>query len=178
MSGSCLARQPRGTDDVDDLQAAVGGGEGPALIPPALGFTQGALAGYRNASITDGAAGTGVTVHAGDHTVQASVRDGRYVAWWPGPSTGVLTFDLTLADGTVIRDATPHPPALTLALTPAWTPALTPAWTPALTPAWTPALAPAWTPALAPAWTLACSARVDGGRRTAAGSAVLQLAGW
>ncbi|GAA3195072.1 hypothetical protein ACFO1B_03110 [Dactylosporangium siamense] len=114
MSGSCLARQPRGTDDVDDVQAAVGGGDGPAMTAPPRGYTQGALAGYRHATITDGAAGsdvTGVTIRAGDLTVHASVRDGRYVAWWPAQTTGDLSYDLTLTDGTVIRDARPTRPS-------------------------------------------------------------------
>jgi hypothetical protein len=128
MSGSCLAHQPPGTDDVDDVRAAVGGGSGPAIPAPARGFTQGALADYLDASITNGAAGTevaGLTVHAGRLTVQASLRNGRYVAWWPGPAFGpnrdqpsgeggpqlIISYDLTLTDGTVIRDARSAPPS-------------------------------------------------------------------
>uniref|UniRef100_UPI003D7C6FCE hypothetical protein n=1 Tax=unclassified Kineococcus TaxID=2621656 RepID=UPI003D7C6FCE len=95
---------------------------------PARGYTRGAISqstisDVERVSITSGAAGTdvaGVTIHAGSCTVQATVRQGRYVAWWPGPafrdetaapsgpdrSTLLLTYDLTLSDGTVIRDAT------------------------------------------------------------------------
>jgi hypothetical protein len=128
MSGSCLAHNLQGTDDVDDVNVGIGGGSGPALPAPARGFTQGAIAGYRDASITDGAAGAdvaGVTIHAGDLAVQASVSNGRYVAWWPGsafesdrnqPSGKdgarlILTYDLTLTDGTVVHDAQPTLPS-------------------------------------------------------------------
>jgi hypothetical protein len=128
MSGSCLAHNLQGTDDVDDVDAGIGGGSGPALPAPARGFTQGAIADYRDASITDGAAGAdvaGVTIHAGDLTVQASVSNGRYVAWWPGsafewdrdqPSGEdgarlIITYDLTLTDGTVVHDAQPTLPS-------------------------------------------------------------------
>ena len=77
-------------------------------------------------STVDGLVGEGVigvTVHAGAYTVQATVDHGKYVAWWPGPAlrcapqeTGVLrcdpimTYDLHLADGTMITDAEPLPP--------------------------------------------------------------------
>lgn len=128
MSGSCLAHNRKGTDDVDDVNAGIGGGSGPALTAPARSFTQGAIADYRRASVTDGAAGAevaGVTIHAGDLTVQASVSNGRYVAWWPGSAferdpgraSGevgprlILTYDLILTDGTVIRDAQPTRPS-------------------------------------------------------------------
>jgi hypothetical protein len=76
-------------------------------------------------STTNGQVGpdvVGVTIHAGGRTVQASVADGTYAAWWPGPAFDhstpsapigdggpdpALTYDLTLRDGTVRRDATP-----------------------------------------------------------------------
>jgi hypothetical protein len=80
------------------------------------------------ASITDGAVGegvTGVTIHAGTFTVSASVQNGRYVAWWPGPAfrdgpvepSGkggpelMLTYDLALTDGTVLRNVQPTRPS-------------------------------------------------------------------
>jgi hypothetical protein len=118
VSGSCLAHNPPGTDDVDDVRAAIGGSSGPALAAPPRSFTEGALADFRDASVTDGAVGadvTGVTIRTGERTVQASVRNGRYVAWWPGPSTNhngqeTLRYDLTLTDGTVVRDAPPTRP--------------------------------------------------------------------
>jgi hypothetical protein len=131
MSGACLVHNPKGSTDVGDVDSGAGGSSGPALKAPARGFTQGAISqfgGAPGASITDGAVGdavTGVTIHAGDLTVNASVRNGRYVAWWPGaafesgarePSgeggpEPILTYDLTLADGTGIRDAQPTLPS-------------------------------------------------------------------
>jgi hypothetical protein len=70
------------------------------------------------------AAVTGVTIHAGTLTVNASVQNGRYAAWWLGPAfqsgplepsgeggpKPILTYDLTLTDGTVIHNAQPALP--------------------------------------------------------------------
>ncbi len=127
-STACLMRNPQGSTDVDNLEIGAGGSSGPALKAPATGFTQGAIGEFDGASITDGAVGeqvTGVTIHAGTLTVKASVQNGRYAAWWPGPafpsgpveSSGqggpepILTYDLTLTDGTVIRNAQPTLPS-------------------------------------------------------------------
>ncbi|WP_432537933.1 hypothetical protein [Kineococcus arenarius] len=126
MSGTCMVRNVPGSDDVDVISAGIAGGSGPARMAPAHGYTQGMvsqekISGAGIISLTDGAAGAdvlGITIHAGEYTVEASVREGRYVAWWPGPalrgeppassgrddSTLLLTYDLTLTDGTVIRD--------------------------------------------------------------------------
>jgi hypothetical protein len=119
-SAFCLSHNLPGTDDVDDLSTAAGGGSGPAELAPPGTFTQGALADFGEASITDGAAGADVaalTVHAGEFTTQATVRGGRWVAWWPGPAIewigngpetrDLMTYDLTLKDGTVIPAAQP-----------------------------------------------------------------------
>jgi hypothetical protein len=128
MSGACLVHIPKGSTDVDNVEDGVGGSTGPALKAPARGYTQGAVFGSLGASITDGAVGeavTGVTIHAGAFTVKASVRNGRYVAWWPGPAIEsgsrkpsgaegpklILTYDLILADGTVIHNAQPTVPS-------------------------------------------------------------------
>jgi hypothetical protein len=131
MSGACLVRNPKGSTDVENVDLGVGGSTGPALKAPRRGYTQGAISefgGTPGASITDGAVGdavTGVTIHAGTLTVNASVHHGRYAAWWPGhafesgsrtPSGEagpklMLTYDLTLADGTVIHDAQPTRPS-------------------------------------------------------------------
>lgn len=75
------------------------------------------------ASITEGGVGdavTGVVIHAGRYAVTASVKNGRYAAWWPGPAFEnmdgpgaprlMLTYDLVLNDGTIIRDAQPTLP--------------------------------------------------------------------
>jgi hypothetical protein len=83
---------------------------------------------WSDASITDGAVGEGVTavtIHAGRFTVNASVQNGWYAAWWPGAAfesgprepdgdagpQPSLTYDLTLADGTVVHNAQPTSPS-------------------------------------------------------------------
>jgi hypothetical protein len=130
LSAPCLVRSPPGSTDVDSVDFGVGGSTGPALGAPTTGFTQGAVFQYDDgaSSITDGAVGeavTGVTIHAGALTVQATVENGRYAAWWPGSAfesealesggRGTprlkLTYDLTLSDGTVIHDAQPTRPS-------------------------------------------------------------------
>lgn len=116
---TCRAHNLPGTDDVDDVNAGVAGGSGPRRPAPAGRFQDGALSDDGEVSITEGTVGpdvTGLTVHAGKLTVQASVSNGRWVAWWPGPAVewigrtrtrDLMTYDLTLRDGTVVRDAKP-----------------------------------------------------------------------
>lgn len=127
MAGACLLHNAVGSTELDDLHTTLGGGTGPALKAPAASFTQGAVSQFQGASITDGAIGaqvTGVTIHAGNVTVDASVQNGRYAAWWPGPafedtdkpsggseSRLMLTYDLTLIDGTVVLNAQPTRPS-------------------------------------------------------------------
>ena len=132
-SASCLARNLEGSSRVCDIETGAGGSSGPAEKAPPRGFTEGAIGGGEvggkpGFSITDGAIGdevTGVTIHAGAFTVEATVKNGRYAAWWPGPAFeggppepsgqggpgSILTYDLTLTDGTVIRDAEPALPS-------------------------------------------------------------------
>ncbi|MEU4693525.1 hypothetical protein [Actinoplanes sp. NPDC023714] len=122
-SVACLAHNVPGSDDVDDVKWGAGGGSGPARTAPPDTYTQGAISDFVEASVTDGAAGegvTGVTVHAGDITAEATVADGRYVVWWPGPAFARdddgdpafldLTYDLTLDDGRVVTGAQPYLP--------------------------------------------------------------------
>lgn len=131
VSAFCIARNPSGTTDVSDVQVGFGGSSGPAPRPPARAFTQGAIGQFEGdppPSMTDGAVGDdviGVTIHAYELTTTATVKGGRYAAWWPGPAfedgrepdngeagpQPILTYDLTLKDGTTIRDATPNRPA-------------------------------------------------------------------
>ena len=133
MSASCLARNLEGSTRTSNIETAAGGSSGSALKAPPRGFTEGAISGGAvggkpGFSLTDGAVGsevTGVTIHAGDLKVKASVQNGRYAAWWPGPAfeggpvppsgkggpEPILTYDLTLTDGTVIRDAQPFMPS-------------------------------------------------------------------
>lgn len=131
-SASCLAWNPEGSSRVSNIKTGSGGSSGPAGKAPPKGFTGGAIGehpvGNQIFSITDGAVGNkvkGVTIHAGTFTVEATVQNGRYAAWWPGPAfesgppepsgyggpEPILTYDLTLEDGTVIRDAQPALPS-------------------------------------------------------------------
>lgn len=128
ISAKCLARNLKGSNRVSNIQTGADGSSGPALKAPPRGFTEGAIGEYSEFSITDGAVGEGVkgvTIHAGDLKVKASVQNGRYAAWWPGPALesgavqpsgyggpeSILTYDLILKDGTIIRDAEPMMPS-------------------------------------------------------------------
>lgn len=126
-SVSCVATNRPGSSDVDDLAAAAGGSSGPTLVPPAGRITQGGISQLGDqppASFTDGAVGAGVvgvTIHAGPQVITATVKNGRYVAWWPGIAfadgpqqpTGqggpvvILTYDVKLTDGTTKTNVTP-----------------------------------------------------------------------
>ena len=117
---SCVATNRPGTSSVRDLSTATGGSSGPASIAPAGRIVEGAVSQFGDqppASFTSGSAGAGVvgvTIHAGGQSITATVKNGRYLAWWPGkaftdepqqPSGEggprlVLTYDVTLSDGT------------------------------------------------------------------------------
>lgn len=131
ISAACLVHNPAGSGDADQVRTAVGGSSGPSMKAPARSFTLGNISefdGTHGASVTDGAVGDQVSamvIHAGTITVHASVQHGRYAAWWPGrafpagpygPSgkggpEPIMTYDLTLVDGSVIHNAKPSHPA-------------------------------------------------------------------
>lgn len=51
-----------------------------------------------------------VTIHADGHDTTATVHDGYFAAWWPiaaGGKPSAPRYDLTLADGQVLRNHTP-----------------------------------------------------------------------
>ncbi len=128
---SCVAMNRPGLSDVGDLTTAAGGSSGPAPIPPAGRIIPGGVSqfGYQPpASFTNGWVGTGVvgvTIHAGPQSITATVKNGRYVAWWPGKAFAdgpqqpsgqggpavILTYDVTLTDGTTKTNVTPARPA-------------------------------------------------------------------
>jgi hypothetical protein len=132
-SVSCVATNRPGSSDVDDLSAAAGGSDGPAPIPPAGRITQGGSSQFgdqpgASVSFTSGLAGAGVvgvTIHAGPQVITATVKNGRYVAWWPGKAFAdgpqqpsgqggpavILTYDVTLTDGTTKTNVSPALPA-------------------------------------------------------------------
>ncbi|MBL7257680.1 hypothetical protein [Paractinoplanes lichenicola] len=119
-SGFCLAHNRPGSDDVDDVKTGLAGGSGPAATASGREFTEGALASFPQASITEGAAGPDIaelTIHTGGLSVRATVHNGRWVAWWPGQAVKEdgngqwrdvpRTYDLLLTDGRVVKDAQP-----------------------------------------------------------------------
>jgi len=129
-SVSCVATNRPGSSDVDDLHAAAGGSDGPAPIPPAGRITQGGVSQMGDqppASFTNGSAGAGVVgvrIHSGTQVITATVKNGRYVAWWPGKAFAdgphqpsgkggpavILTYDVTLTDGTTKTNVSPARP--------------------------------------------------------------------
>ncbi|MCO8275880.1 hypothetical protein M1L60_35410 [Actinoplanes sp. TRM 88003] len=119
--GFCLARNLPGSDDVDDVKTSYAGSSGSFGQAPRGAFTEGALTvdpdGF---SITEGMAGpdvVGLTIRTEGLTVQASVRDGRWVAWWPGQALVEVgrgewrdeprSYDVLLNDGRTIPNARP-----------------------------------------------------------------------
>ncbi len=137
-SVSCVGLLPTGGTEVEDLSSGASGGGGLAL-PEAGGFTEGAMSQFTMggglfskgdpASFVDGKVGPDVaalTIHAFGQTVETSIKDGTYAAWWPGqafdlseplPPSGEggpepqLTYDVTLTDGTVLTDVAPSRPS-------------------------------------------------------------------
>lgn len=130
---ACLGRLPGGsTNDPKDVTHVVSGGggfgapDGHELVEGAMAeFTVGGgflgLGHSERAATTHGEVGpevAAVTLHAGGQVVEASVEDGTYAAWWPGPlfasseAEASVRYDVTLRDGTVLYDVDPvHPPA-------------------------------------------------------------------
>lgn len=86
---------------------------GPAQIdvPGGGSFTQGART-FASVSGRVGSAVRAVTVHGAGQDVTATVSGGYMAAWWPAHELPVnapdpiVTYDVTLADGRVLRDAT------------------------------------------------------------------------
>lgn len=143
LEATCIAYNPQGSDDVDVVSSSGGGSSGPAPTMAADDFILGGYfqstgpeptglarlldpGPYFRGSVISGSVGSnviGLTVHAGTFTTEASITDGRYGAWWPGPAakcapqkSGVLkcdtlmTYDLHLADGTTTTNAKPARP--------------------------------------------------------------------
>ncbi|GMA18829.1 hypothetical protein [Arsenicicoccus piscis] len=123
MSAFCLAHNVAGSGEVSDVSTGSAGQSGPQVPPAAGRIVEGNIAQYAGdpvVSMIDGPVGAGVvgvTIHAPGRTVQATVKDGRYTAWWPGPALAVpsgasgretggtlLRYDVRLADGRVLTD--------------------------------------------------------------------------
>lgn len=137
-AATCMVYLPIGDQKADEVDIAVGGGQG--AVPVDGQFTQGPISEYGGpnpwpfgrqdrpvVSFTHGELGddvVAVTIHTADgQAVEATVDGGRYAAWWPGralephiQSSGVLRLDpsfnysITLRDGTVVENAQPTMP--------------------------------------------------------------------
>lgn len=131
----CLARFPAGSARVSQVETGVSGGRG--AVPSGPEFTDGGMATFTDAGpfgigergtasfvrgeVGEDVASLAITDGEG-HAVTATVKDGHYLAWWPGdafsptategsggPAPG-LAYTVTLRDGTVLRDARPAMP--------------------------------------------------------------------
>lgn len=145
---TCVGVLPVGGTDVTDLNSAAGGGSAAEGYNPSNAFAkptgaqfyEGGMSqftmggswlggGGEPASFVNGEVSRDVvalTIHSFDGTsVDASIKDGTYAAWWPGaafdlsgpmPPSGEggprpkLTYDVTLKDGTVLTGVTPTIP--------------------------------------------------------------------
>ena len=132
FAGSCLVELEPGASSGKVHGTAVGGATGGApSLPPVDGFLEGSMSqdGMDDPiSMLTGRVGAdvvGLTVHADGVTAEASIDNGLYAVWFPGrvfpdeplPPSGeggpepMITYDLTLSDGTVITDAQPALPS-------------------------------------------------------------------
>lgn len=129
-ASSCLVDLPVGADSPRDVTSGSGGSSGPAMVPPANGYIEGAVGshslGGQVLSVITGSVGTdvvSVTVRGAGAQATATIADGHFAAWLPGnvftesdaPSgrggPEVMTsYDIELADGTVIENAKPSFP--------------------------------------------------------------------
>lgn len=71
------------------------------------GTSQGPQGDYAFVEGRVGSQVTKVTIHIPGRTVRATLRDGHFAAWWPGPAPTTATLDLTLDNG---RTLTHHKP--------------------------------------------------------------------
>ncbi|TFC88968.1 hypothetical protein E3T28_13270 [Cryobacterium sinapicolor] len=132
LTSTCLTHLPVGSPHADnvmtgsasDSDAIVAGGqlsEGAMSSYFSRGrsslFAQGDAPALTFVSGDVGEDVTGLTIRTADGlSVQATVHEGRYIAWWPGrggaqgDAQPVLTYDIALSDGTVLKDAEPTMP--------------------------------------------------------------------
>jgi len=127
----CLVHLPVGAAAAGETHRGVGGGRG--AVPAAGEFTDGAISETRDpgflglggspvVAFNIGYVGpdvTAVTITTADgDRVEATVENGRFLAWWPGTAFGDrtegnggpapdLTYTLTLDSGRVINNAVP-----------------------------------------------------------------------
>jgi hypothetical protein len=129
-ASSCMVDMPAGSASAREVTSGSGGSSGAAMVPPADSFIEGAVASYtlggQVLSVVTGSVGpdvTSMTLRGAGAEAVVTISDGHYAAWLPGnvftnvdaPSGKggpevVTSYDLTLADGTVIENAKPSFP--------------------------------------------------------------------
>ncbi len=142
-TATCIVHHPRGSDEAEVSSMSGSSTAGPSELVPADGICPGGTfedqgpeptgmarlfdrTPHFRGAVVSGAVGrdvVGLTIRAGIFTVEATVAQGRYGVWWPGPAmecgpqeNGVLrcdpimAYDLHLADGSTITDAAPVVP--------------------------------------------------------------------
>ena len=130
-STSCVVDLPTGTENPREVTGGTGGSSGPSMVAADHSFVKSMegqfTIGGQTLSVVSGSVGPGVTsitVHGKDVEAVATIADGKYAAWIPGPMfengnapsgeggpEAILSYDLTLNDGSVLRDALPEVPA-------------------------------------------------------------------
>lgn len=120
VDAPCVATNPPGSDDVSEVAMSFGWSNGPAATAHGSQLFEQSVAQFGDApaSFATGSVGAdvaAVTIHGGARTVQATVSNGHYAAWWPGTAYTTtpdavlrisLRFDLTLHDGRTLLNIT------------------------------------------------------------------------
>jgi hypothetical protein len=125
----CVVHLPAGSDSAD--QATFGAASEADAVPVDGEFAEGPMSVHKERGLlgqfvpidspeyvfTSGVVGDDVsalTIHTADGlAVEATVQNGRYIAWFPGDggasgdSAPVMRYDVTLADGGIVEDAIP-----------------------------------------------------------------------
>lgn len=128
----CVLDLPAGAAEPREIAGGASGASGADSTPAAAGFVVGAemqvMLGGETVALTSGLVGADViamSIHGANRTANATLTDGRFIAWFPGAlvdvtaptggpgSSGPLSYDLTLGDGRVVTGAVPDGPRAT-----------------------------------------------------------------
>ena len=127
-SSACVLDLPPGAESPKEVTGGSGSSTGPAMVAADNSYVRGMegqfAIGGQVFSVVSGSVGAGVasvTLRGADDEAVATITNGKYAAWVPGPMferldapsgeggpEAILFYDLTLDDGTVLRDALPE----------------------------------------------------------------------